>query len=164
MKLLQNYRNYKGVGQMVKSKRFVESKMRQRVSTSGQFLRDGMNEAQDPVDKLLSDVDKYEKKLVDGVQNSIKAGSYRVGLEKAKKRNSWKNSIDKAGRHYEESADMMVDHALEDYDQRAKLIEQAQDAVRDMPTATRAQRIQKSAKYQEIIGKLFDGHYGRKTV
>ena len=146
----------------MKSKELVEKKMKERVSSSGGFLTDAMNEAEDPIDVILKDPEAYAKKLVDGITDAIKRGSYKVGLEKAKKRNAWKGATERAGAHYAERADDMVKNALEDYDARAAVIQKVKNAIKDMPTATRAQRIAKSAKYQELVGAEFDKLYGRK--
>jgi len=148
---------------MVKSRAEVESKMRERVATSGKYLRMGMDAAEDPIDKLLKDAEKYQQKLIAGVQEAAKRGSYKAGLLKAKDRNAWQMSKDRAAAHFEERADDMVANAMTSYDARAAAIAKAQAAVADMPTTTRGQRIAKSAKYQELVGQEFDRVFGRKA-
>lgn len=148
---------------MVKTRAEVEDKMRDRVSTAGKYLKAGMDAAEDPVDKLLKDPDKYQKKLIDGVAEAARRGNYKAGLLRAKERNSWQESKGRAASHYEERADDMVTNAMISYDARASAIERAKAATDDMPTTTRAQRIAKSAKYQTVVGEEFDKVFGRKT-
>lgn len=147
---------------MVKSKAAAEAKMRENVRVAGRWLADAMEEADDPIDVILKDPDAYAKKLADGVVEAIRRGDYKVGLETAKKRNAWRASKDRASTHYEERADDMVKHAMEDYDERKKCIEAAKAAIAGMPKATRAQRIARSAKYQEEMGSCMDKVKGRK--
>jgi len=147
---------------MVKSKAAVTRKMRDRVSGAGTYLKEGMEEAPDPVDTILSDIAGNEKKLQDGLNEAIRRGTYKAGLERAKARGSWKKSLDRAGAHYEERASDMVDHAMEGYDERASCIENAKSAIASMPKATRAQRIARSAKYQEVMGSCMDRVRGLK--
>lgn len=148
---------------MVKSKDMVAAKMRDRVGTAGTYLKSGMNAAPDPIDVLLKDPEGYGKALVAGVQDAMKRGSYKVGLERAKSRNSWKGAVDRAAAHFEERKDDLVNHALESYDVRKSCIEAAQAAVANMPTATRDQRIAKSMAYQKAVGVEFDKAFGRKA-
>lgn len=147
---------------MVKTRAEVEEKMRDRVSTAGKYLKQGMDAAEDPIDKLLKDPEKYQKKLLDGQAEAAKRGSYKAGLLKAKERNAWQNSKERAAAHFEERTDDMVTNAMSSYDARAGAIERAKAATDDMPTTTRAQRIAKSAKYQETVGAEFDKVFGRK--
>lgn len=147
---------------MVKSKAAVERKMRERVSSAGQYLKEGMDEAPDPVDVLLSDVAGNEKKLVDGVAEAIRRGKYKAGLETAKARGSWNKSKDRAAAHYEERAEDMVAHSMEGYDERAQCIETAKASVKNMPTTTRDQRIAKGAAYAKAMGACMDRVKGLK--
>jgi predicted nucleic acid-binding Zn-ribbon protein len=147
---------------MVKTEAEVRAKMQERVQTAGKYLQAGMDAAEDPIDKLLQNPDEYEKKLIAGVQEAQKRGSYKAGLQKAKERNAWQNSKARAAQHFEERADDMVDNAMSSYNARAQAIAKAQAAVKDMPTTTRQQRIAKSAKYQEVVGAEFDKVFGRK--
>jgi len=145
-----------------KTKEEVEAKMKDRVANAGKYLSDGISKADDPIDILLSDTAKYEKKLEDGVKEALKNGKYKAGLEKAKSRDAWKESRERAGRHYEERTDDMVSNSMADYDARRDCIEKAKKVIADMPSTTRQQRILRSAKYQEEVGKCFDKLYGRK--
>lgn len=147
---------------MVKDRAAVERKMRDRVGTAGTYLKEGMEGADDPVDVLLKDVAGNEKKLIDGVTEAVRRGKFKAGLEAAKRRDSWAKSHDRAAAHYEERADDMVSHAMEGYDERKTCIETAQAAIKAMPKATRAQRIARSAKYQEIMGTCMDRVRGLK--
>lgn len=147
---------------MVKSKAAAEKKMRDRVSTAGPYLQEGMTEAEDPIDVLLKDPEGNAAKLIAGLQDAIKRGQYKIGLLTAKNRDAWKSAIPRAGAHFEERAVDMVNHAMEDYDVRAKCIEEAQKAIGTMSKATRAQRIARSAKYQELMGVCMDKAKGRK--
>lgn len=147
---------------MVKSKAAAERKMKDRVSTAGPYLKEGMEEAEDPIDVLLKDPEKYAKALIAGLTEAIRRGDYKLGLETAKGRDAWKKAIPRAGTHYEERADDMTAHAMEDYDQRASCIEEAKKGIDAMPKATRAQRIARSAKYQELMGVCMDRVKGRK--
>ena len=146
---------------MVKSKAYAEKKMRDRVSTAGPYLREGMEEAEDPIDVLLKDPEVFAKRLVENLTESIRRGKYKGGLETAKLRDAWKKAIPRAGSHFEERADEMVAHAMEDYDDRAKCLEHAKAATKDMPTKTRALRIAKGAKHQELMGACMDKVKGR---
>ena len=148
---------------MVKTEAEVRAKMQERVATAGKYLKSGMDAAVDPIDVLLSNPDGYQAKLVAGVQEAARKGSYKAGLLKAKERNAWQNSKDRAAAHFEERAVDMVDNAMASYPERMRVIEAAQKAVADMPTTTRAQRIAKSAKYQEVAGQGYDKLYGRKS-
>lgn len=147
---------------MVKSKAYAEKKMKDRVSTAGIYLREGMEEAEDPIDVLLKNPEGYAKRLIENLSEALRRGKFKGGLETAKARNAWKGAIDRAGAHFEERADDMVDHAMEDYDVRAKCIEEAQKGIFDMPTKTRANRIARSGKYQELMGACMDKAKGRK--
>jgi hypothetical protein len=147
---------------MVKTRAEVMEKMTERVQTAGKYLKAGMDAALDPIDVLLKNPDASAKKLQAGIQEAINRGSYTAGLRKAKERNAWQNSKERAASHYEERAADMVSNAMSNYDQRAAAIERAQNAVKDMPTTTRTQRIAKSAKYQELVGQEFDKIFGRK--
>jgi len=147
---------------MVKSRGAVERKMTERVSNAGTYLREGMDEAEDPVDVLLRDIAGNEKKLTDGVLEAVRRGKFKAGLETAKARGSWDKSKDRAAAHYEERAADMVSHAMEGYDERKTCIEAAQKALEAMPKATRAQRIARSAKYQEVMGACMDRVRGLK--
>lgn len=147
---------------MVKSVEEVRAKMEERVATAGKYLKQGMAAAEDPIDKLLKDPEGYQKKLVAGVQEAANRGSYKAGLLKAKERNAWQNSQDRAASHYEERAPEMVENAMSNYAARAAAIERAKKAVENMPTTTRGQRIAKSAAYQQKVGEEFDKVFGRK--
>lgn len=137
--------------------------MLDRVGSAGKYLKQGMDAAEDPIDVLLKDPEAAQKKLLDGQAEAARRGSYVAGLKKAKGRNAWQNSKERAASHYEERKDDMVDHAMDSYDARAAAIERAQAATKDMPTTTRAQRIAKSAKYQTVVGEEFDKVFGRKS-
>lgn len=147
---------------MVKSKSAAEAKMRDRVSTAGKYLREGMAEGEDPIEVLMKDPEGYAKKLVENLMEAIRRGSYGVGLKRAKERDAYRKAQDRAGSHFEERTDDMVAHAMESYDGRASCIEKAKALVKGMPTKTRANRIAKSGKYQEEVGKCFDTLFGRK--
>ena len=147
---------------MVKSKSRVEQKMRERVRTAGSELKAGMMEGPDPIDIALKDPAAHVKKMQDGLAEAARRGKIEGGLKKAKERNAWKGSIDRAASHYEESADRMVDHAMEDYDARAGAIERAKQKVSGMPRTTRAQRIAYGAAYAQALGEEMDKLYGRK--
>ena len=96
------------------------------------------------------------------MNESIRRGAYKSGLERAKARDSWGKSHERAAAHYEERADDMVEHAMEGYDERANCIETAKSAISGMPKATRAQRIARSSKYQEVMGSCMDRVRGLK--
>jgi hypothetical protein len=147
---------------MVKSRARAEAKMRNRVSTAGGELKAGMGEAPDPLDVISADMANKEKKLVAGVQEGVSKGYYKQGILKAKERNSWKTSADRAGRHYEERADDMVKNAMSTYDIRGQAIEAAKAKVRDMPTTTRDQRIAKGNAYLKAVAEEMDKAFGRK--
>lgn len=103
-----------------------------------------------------------EKALKAGLDDAIKRGLYRGGITKAKARNAWKTSSERAGDHYEERAEDMTEHAMEDYADRKACIEEAQKAISTMAKATRADRIKRSTKYQEVMGECMDRKKGRK--
>lgn len=147
----------------VKDRSEVEEKMKDRVGTAGKYLVGSLNKAEDPIDILLSDPDFYIDKLVKGVTEAQRTGKIKSGLEKAKARNSWQESIPRAGAHYEERTDDMVKNALSDYDARKQVIETALNMIKDMPSTTRAQRIARSTAYQKAVGEGFDKLYGRKA-
>lgn len=147
---------------MVKSRADVEKKMRDRVGTAGQYLKDGMTAAVDPVDVLLKDPEAAAKRMTDGLADAVRRGSYRVGLERAKQRNSWKNSVGRAATHFEERKDDMVKNAMDSYDARAGAIAAAKARTDGMPVATRDQRIAKSMAYLKAVGEEMDKVFGRK--
>ena len=147
---------------MVKSKAYAEKKMRDRVSTAGPYLKEGMEEGEDPIDVLLKDVEGYAKRLLENLSEAMRRGKFKGGLETAKARDAWKKAIPRAATHFEERADDMVEHAMEDYDDRSKCIEESQKGIKDMPSKTRTNRIAKSAKYQELMGACMDRVKGRK--
>lgn len=148
---------------MVKSQADVEAKMRDRVSTAGAYLIKGMASAEDPVDVLLKDPAGAAKKMIDGLTDAVKRGNYKIGLERAKARGSWKGSQNRAGAHFEERKDDMVKNAMDSYPARASAIKAAQDATANMPTATRAQRIAKGSAYLTKVGEEMDKAFGRKA-
>jgi hypothetical protein len=147
---------------MVKSLEAAKRKMKDRVSTAASYLQEGLGEAPDPIDILLKNPDASAKKLADGVNQSIKSGKYKQGLEKAKKRGSWRDSHERAGAHYAERADDMSEHAMEDYPARAAAIKRCQDAIADMPKATFVQREARGAKYRQLYHEEMNKLYGRK--
>lgn len=147
---------------MAKSREYVEKKMSDRISTAGAYLRSAMEEADDPVDVILADPEKYAKKLADNLVQSIKEGAYASGLKRAKDRNAWREAQDRAGAHFEERTDDIVAHSMESYDARAKCIESARKAISDMPDKTRTQRAERSKKYQITVGECMDKIFGRK--
>jgi len=147
---------------MVASKERARKKMEERVATAGSYLKEGMEEAEDPVDILLKDPEKYGKQMVDGLQNAVQSGRYKGGLERAKQRGSYKRSTERAANHYSERAGDMAEHAMEDYDARAAAIKRAQDAIRHMPKATYEQRKARMNKYNEVIHQEMNKLYGRK--
>lgn len=146
---------------MVKSKAYVEKKMRDRVSTAGKYLGEGMKEAKSPEEVILADIDAKEKALLAGLAEAIKRKKYRLGLKKSKDRDSWRKRIPDAEAHYEESADRMTENSLEDYDARAACIARGQAHIKDMPKATTEQRIKRSSAYQLFMHKEYDKLYGR---
>jgi hypothetical protein len=147
---------------MVKTAAEVKEKMLDRVGTAGKYLKQGMDAAEDPIDVLLKDPAAAQKKLLDGQAEAARRGSYEAGLRKAKDRNAWQKSKDRAAAHYEERRDDMVENAMDSYDARKGAIERAQAATKDMPTTTRDQRIAKSTAYQKKVGEEFDKVFGRK--
>lgn len=151
-----------GVENMVKSRLRAETKMKDRVRIAGPELKAGMSEAKDPLEVISQDIANKEKKLMAGVNEGIAKGHYKQGIEKARARNSWKLSQDRASRHYEERADDMVKNAMETYDIRAQAIENAKGKVKDMPTTTRDQRIAKSNAYLKAVSEEMDKAFGRK--
>lgn len=146
-----------------KDKAEVEEKMKDRVATGGKYLKSSLEKADDPVEVILADPDKYLKKLVDGVAEAHRTGRIKSGLEKAKKRGSWKGSLDRAASHFEERTDDMVANALDDYDERKAVIDKAKEEISKMPSTTRTQRIARSTKYQTLVAEGFDKLYGRKA-
>lgn len=147
---------------MPKSAEDVRRKMEERVRGSGKYLKQGMEAGEDPVEKALKDVKGHQKKMQDGLNEAIRRGKVEEGLKKASARGSWPKSIDKAARHFEDAAEDMVNHAMEDYDERMRVVDVAKKSVDDMPTVTRDQRIAKSSAYQKASGEGFDKMYGRK--
>lgn len=137
--------------------------MQDRVRTAGSELKAGMMEAPDPIEIALKNPAEHAKKMADGLIEAIRRGKVEAGLKKAKSRNAWKNSIERAAQHYEASADRMVANALEDYDARIAAIERALAKVANMPRTTRDQRIAYSAAYQKALGEEMDKLYGRKA-
>jgi hypothetical protein len=147
----------------VKDRSEVETKMKDRVGTAGKYLKESLEKADDPLDVLLGNPDKYIDLMVKGIQEAQRTGKIQSGLKKAKDRDAWRKSIPRAGAHYEERTDDMVDHALDDYDERKKCIESALGAIGGMPSTTRTQRISRSAEYQKKVAECFDKLYGRKA-
>jgi len=110
----------------------------------------------------MKDPEGFAKKLADGIVEAIRKGKWQLGIKVAKGRDSWKKAIDTAGAHYGDKVDVAVEHAMEDYDTRKKCIEEAKKAIEGMPSTTRAQRIARSAKYQEVMGECMDRAKGLK--
>ncbi len=147
---------------MVKPKEVVEKKMRDRIATAGAYLKDAMSVATDPLDVLMADIEAKAKALQDGLADAIRRGLWQIGIKKAKERNAWRNAIDRAGRHYEEKADEIVERAMETYEERARCIEEAKKAIEKMPSATREQRIARSQEYLRRVAECFDRIRGVK--
>ena len=148
---------------MTKTREQVEEKMRERVSTAGKYVKEGMNAAEDPIEVLLKDPKGYAEKLLAGLTDAIRRGNYQVGLKAAQERNAWKGAIDRAASHFEERANDMVTNAMSSYDKRMTAIEAAKRAISNMPKATRVQRIARSTKYQTVVGEEMDKAFGRKS-
>ena len=148
---------------MVKSKEEVAAKMTERVSGAGKYMRAGMKSGADPLDVLLKDPAASAAKHIAGVQEAARKGKYEAGLKKAKGRDAWKGSIDRAANHYEERTTEMVARSLEDYDVRAGCIEKAKAVIAKMPGTTRDQNIQRSAAYQKAMGECMDSVKGLKA-
>lgn len=146
---------------MVKSKALAEKKMKDRVESAGKYLTEALGEAPDPLDVILEDPEGHMKKMEAGLKEANRTGKTIGGIKKAKERNSWATSHDRAGSHYEERAADMVNHAMEDYDVRAGCIETAKKVIKSMAKATRTDRIKRSARYQEEMGKCMDRAKGR---
>jgi len=147
---------------MVKSRATAEARMRRNIVGAGETLKEGFAEAADPVDVLLADPD-MEKKHQAGVAEAHRKGKMRKGLQIAKERGSWKASSSRAGSHFEERAEDMVNHAMETYDARAKCIEDVKVALKKEPRTTRDQRIAYGAKVQKAVGECIDKIYGRTS-
>ena len=147
---------------MVKSKEIAERRMRERMRIASEALKEGMSEAVDPLEVLLKNPEAFAKKLADGIVEAVRRGKWQLGVKRAKGRDSWKKSIDIAGAHYSDKVDVAVEHAMEDYDIRAKCIEEAKKAIENMPSTTREQRIARSAKYQAVMGECMDRARGLK--
>lgn len=154
--------NDRGCDIMVKSKKRAMEKMKRNVALAGPEVTAGMDEAEDPVKTILADYDRKSKAMEAGLAESVRTGKHKAGLEKAEKRDSWRKSAPRAGAHYAERADDMTENAMDDYDLRKAAIEKAQDAIKDMPKATRAQRRARLNKYQDVISEEMDKIYGRK--
>lgn len=146
---------------MVKSKARVEQKMRDRVRTAGAELKAGLQDAPNPIDIALKDVNGHVKKMQDGLAEAARTGRIAIGLQRAKKRGSWENSFDRAAQNYEASADRMVANAMEDYDARAQAMQRALEKVKGMPRITTAQRIAYSSALQLAQHEEFNKLYGR---
>ena len=138
-------------------------KMKDRVATAGKYLKSSLEKADDPIDVILADPETHLKNLVAGVTEAHRTGKIKSGFEKAKKRNSWKKAIPRAGDHFEERTDDMVANALDDYDERKAVIDAAKAEIAKMPSTTRTQRIARSTKYQQLVAEGFDKLYGRKA-
>lgn len=147
---------------MVKSEEAARRKMEDRVSTAGKYLKEALAEAEDPLDIILKDPEGHVKKMLAGLTEAARRGAIIEGIKVAKARNSWAESHDRAGAHYEERTADMVLHAMEDYPVRKACIESSKKVSDAMPKATRAQRIARSAKYQELMGACMDKAKGRK--
>ena len=146
---------------MVKSKEPASAKMERNVRSAGAELKAGMADAVDPLDVLSADPKKYGDKMSAGVAEAVRTKKWEKGIEKAKGRDSWKKSGDRAAAHYQEAAPRMVENAMEDYDSRAACIGRAQAATKDLPTTTRDERMAKGYAYQQAVAKEFDKLYGR---
>lgn len=146
---------------MVKSKARVQQKMAERVRTAGAELKAGMQEAPNPIDVALKDVNAHVKKMQDGLAEAARTGRIGIGLKRAKERGSWEKSFDRAAQNYEAAADRMVENAMEDYDARAAAIQRALDKVKGMPRITTAQKIAYGAAYQQAVHEEFNKLYGR---
>jgi len=147
---------------MVKSKEIAERRMRERMAIAGAALMEGMREADDPLGILLKDPEAFAKKLADGIVEAIRKGKWQHGIKIAKDRDAWRGAIDVAGSHYTDKVDIAVKHAMEDYEVRAKCIEEAKKAIANMPSTTREQRIARSARYQTVMGECMDRAKGLK--
>ena len=148
---------------MAKTAEQVRAKMEERAATAGKYLRDGMANAPDPIDVLLKNPEQSQQKMLRGVQEAARKGSYIAGLRRAKERNAWGDSLERAGAHYEEAAPRMVDNAMKTYETRMAAIERAKAKVANMPRGTTAERIAYAAAYQKAASEEFASAFGRKT-
>lgn len=147
---------------MVKSKAVAMARMARNIVGAGASMKEGFDEAEDPVKILLADP-LLEAKVLAGVQEANRKGKMRKGLLIADARGSWKASKDRAAAHFEERGADMVAHAGETYDARAECIETVKAALKKEPRTTKAQRIAYGAKFQDAIGTCIDKIYGRTT-
>jgi hypothetical protein len=148
---------------MVKSKERARRKMLANVRTAGAELKAGMEEGPDPIDIALKNPAEHAAKMKAGLDESIRRGKLEAGLKKAKQRNAYRTSIDKAAMRYEQSADVMVERSMEGYDERAACQERAAAKVAGMPTMTRDQRLAKGYEYQKAVAIEFDKMRGLKS-
>lgn len=140
---------------MAKSWARTKAKMERSLSGAGEEVRAGILEAQDPLDIALSNIEVHEKKMAAGMAEAIRTGKVRKGLEKAKARNAYKASADRAAAHFSERTDDMVKHYGQGYEQRRQIIAQIQDEMRDMPKATYEDRKKRSDYYSKRSHELF---------
>lgn len=146
---------------MVKSKATAEKRMARNIVGAGASLKEGFEEAENPVDKLVRMGEDGVKRQVAGVQEAARKGKQLQGLKKAQARGSWIASKDRAASHFEERGADMVAHAMETYDGRAKCLEDAKKALEKEPRTTRAQREAYGVKYRTLTAECMDKLYGR---
>lgn len=148
---------------MVKSKKLFMKKMKVGISKASEYHGDALDEARDPLDVIAEDPDKYAKRQLDGVAEAHRLGKYQSGTKKAKDRDSWRKSKDRAVAHYGERADDMVEHAAEDYDVRKGIMEECDKVIKDMPKATTSQREARGAAYRKCTHEKFAAMKGLKA-
>ena len=148
---------------MVKSKEAAMRKMADRVAGAGTYLKEALGEAEDPLDVILKDPDAHVAKMEAGLREAIRTGKVIQGVKTAKARDAWGKSHDRAAAHYEERAEDMTAHAMEDYDVRKGCIEKAKRALITMPKATTDQRIERSKKYQKEMSNCMKAAKGLKV-
>jgi len=132
----------------VKSKQRALNKLGRSLGVAGEEIKAGMKEADDPTEVLLSKPDYYQDKMIAGLQRAKTDGKITQGLEKARRRGSYKKSIDRAAAHYMEAAPRMKENYGEGYDKRAAVIQRINDELAELPTDTIEQRAEKSKQFQ----------------
>ena len=134
---------------MVKSKDLIMEKMKERVQTSGKYMKKGLEEAPNPLELALKKLDLMKQRLLQAFDN----GAVKAGMEKALKEGKWEARIDIAAKRWEESADYMVEEYSKAIDDVLKCVEEAKKAVEGMPATTIEQRAEKSKQYQIAMHK-----------
>ena len=142
---------------MVKSKEYVEAKLKERVSTGGKYHRQGMEDASvNPNEAAIKKLDLMKARFI----AAMDSGKTKAGMKEAADDKRWESRIPKAAERWEDSSTYMTERYLDGYPDRAACVEEAKKKIEGMAETTVEQRAEKSKQYQIAMSKCMEKKRG----